>query len=148
VCGSTYPPSGNFCPNDGTPLLREPRADLVGSIVAGRYRVERALGAGGMGHVYLAEDLRVKRPCALKVLRDTLAADADAVLRLAREAHNAGRISHSNVATTHDFGQTPDGRAYLVTEFVDGRTLTELLAGEAGGALRPRRVARLVWQIA
>src|SRR6185437_6341738 len=136
-----------FCETDGTALRSAtPSADLVGAIVADRYCVLRKLGEGGMGQVYLAEHVKMGRKSALKVLHPGLVSDVDAISRFNREAANASRISHPNVAAVYDFGETPDGLIYLAMEFVDGPSLTTLIAQQ--GALAPPRAAEILRQTA
>src|SRR4051812_12602525 len=87
----------------------------VGEAVAGRYRIERELGRGGMGVVYLAEQLAVARKVAIKVLNDSLARDAEFVSRFIGEARLLAKLSHPNIVTLHD-AAFEDGRAYIVME--------------------------------
>jgi serine/threonine-protein kinase len=112
---------------------------LVGSVVAGRYRVERLLGSGGMGAVYRAEHVHMKKTVALKVLHREFLGVNEVVARFEREAIAAGRIEHPNVAPATDFGKLDDGSFYLVLEYVDGKSLRELIA--EGPLDWPRAVA-------
>jgi serine/threonine protein kinase len=147
TCGTEYPASERFCPRDGTALRAQGGgSDLVGSILAERYHVLRKLGEGGMGQVYLAEHVKMGRRSAVKVMHPAMVHDADALGRFNREAANASRINHPNVAGIYDFGETPDGLVYLAMEFVQGETLTELL--KATGALSPGRAAEITRQTA
>jgi serine/threonine-protein kinase len=146
-CGAEYELDQRFCPQDGTTLrLQNGTGDLVGSIVADRYHVLRKLGEGGMGQVYLAEHVKMGRKSALKVMNPGMVKDADAISRFNREAANASRINHPNIADVYDFGETPDGIIYLAMEFVDGPPLTKLIESE--GPLPPRRAAGIVRQVA
>ena len=126
------PESERFCPKDGTALVWQSgaRTDLVGSVIAERYHVLKLLGAGGMGRVYLAEHVKMGRQCAIKVLHPAMAGDADAIGRFNREAANASRIDHPNVAAIYDFGETPDGLLYLAMQYIEGQTLTQILQRE------------------
>jgi len=146
-CGAVYPASARFCETDGSTLrLPEQGSDLVGSVVADRYHVLEKLGEGGMGQVYLAEHVKMGRKSALKVMRPSLVKDVDAITRFNREAANASRISHPNVAAVYDFGETPDGLIYLAMELVEGRPLSALLAEQL--CLTPARAAEIVRQTA
>ncbi|MEK6687574.1 MAG: serine/threonine-protein kinase, partial [Gemmatimonadota bacterium] len=118
----------------------------AGAVIADRYEIVRRIGTGGMSTVYLARHREMDRPCALKVLHPRLSRDVEARDRFAREARNASRIHHPNVATVFDFGTTTDGLVYLVMEYVEGRTLGALLAERQ--TLPARRVAALAEQIA
>jgi len=147
ACGIEYDDAERFCPKDGTPLRsREPASDLVGTVVANRYHVLRKLGAGGMGEVYLAEHLRMKRKSAVKVMHATMTGDADAVGRFHREASNACQIDHPNVAAIYDFGESDDGMIYLAMEYVEGESLAHLIATR--GAVPLPRAADITRQVA
>jgi serine/threonine-protein kinase len=146
-CGSEYPANARFCEIDGTALRSAAGgSDLVGSIVADRYHVLKKLGEGGMGQVYLAEHVKMGRKSALKVMHPSMKADVDAISRFNREAANASRIAHPNVASVYDFGETSEGIIYLAMEFVDGPPLTSVI--EQQGALPPKRAADIVRQAA
>jgi serine/threonine-protein kinase len=144
-CGAEYELDQRFCPKDGTTLrLQNATGDLVGAIIADRYHVIGKLGEGGMGQVYLAEHVKMGRRSALKVMNPALVKDADAISRFNREAANASRINHPNVADVYDFGETPDGIIYLAMELVEGPTLTKVI--EEQGPLPASRVAAIVRQ--
>ena len=100
---------------------------LVGTTVAGRYRVERLLGTGGMGAVYCAEHVHMRKAVALKVLHKEFLGVNEVVARFEREAIAAGRIEHPNVAPATDFGKLEDGSFYLVLEYIDGKSLRALI---------------------
>ena len=91
-----------------------------------RYRLERPLGHGGMATVYLAHDEELHRPVAVKLLAENLAGDAAFRDRFLREARLAARLSHPNVVSVYDAGETEDGRPYIVMEYVPGTTLAGL----------------------
>ena len=147
VCGSEFDDNLKFCPNDGTPLRSsEAAGDLVGEIIADRYRVISLLGEGGMGRVYLAEHVRMGRQCAVKVISPELARSDAAVARFNREAANASQINHPNVAQIYDFGEGPNQTLYLAMEFVEGETMSAVVRRE--GALSIRRAATLTKQVA
>ena len=92
----------------------------------GRYLIRRKLGSGGMADVYLAEDQELGRPVALKMLNERHAADEQFVERFRREAQNAAGLNHPNIVSIFDRGQA-EGTYYIAMEFLDGRTLKELL---------------------
>jgi serine/threonine protein kinase len=147
-CGKEYDPQTKFCPTDGSTLRSASGSgdDIIGSVIADRYHVLRKLGEGGMGQVYLAEHVKMGRMSAIKVMTPSLAHDADAVGRFNREAANASKISHPNIAAIYDFGETSDGLIYLAMEFVEGESLTKLC--EALGALPAPRAAEIARQVA
>jgi TolB-like protein/Flp pilus assembly protein TadD len=97
--------------------------------MVGHYQIERQLGAGGMGVVYLAHDTRLGRPAALKLLRPDLTQDPERMRRFRREARAASALNHPNILTIYEVGQveSPAGDAHFIAaEFVDGQTLREL----------------------
>ncbi len=101
----------------------------VGRVV-GRYRIVGRLGAGGMGEVFLAQDARLGRAVALKILHDYFARDAARLRRFQREARAASALNHPNILTIHEVGES-DGAHFISTEFIDGRTLRELIKDDA-----------------
>jgi serine/threonine protein kinase len=107
--------------------------DLIGQIIDGKYRIERQLGRGGMGTVYLATHVGTERPVAVKIIAPQFMKRAEFVERFRREARAAGRLRHPNVVDVTDFGiaENEDGQtAYLVMEYLDGCTLGEILEEE------------------
>jgi eukaryotic-like serine/threonine-protein kinase len=117
---------------------------LVGTTVAGRYRIEGLLGSGGMGAVYRAEHVHMRKTVALKVLHKEFVGVNEVVARFEREAIAAGRIEHPNVAPATDFGKLDDGSFYLVLEFVDGKSLRQLISDGPIGWERAVGIARQV----
>jgi beta-lactam-binding protein with PASTA domain/predicted Ser/Thr protein kinase len=99
---------------------------LSGTLFAGRYRVTRKLGGGGMADVYLAEDQELGRRVAVKILHDRYANDDQFVERFRREATHAAGLSHPNIVSIYDRGET-NGSYFIVMEYVEGRTLKELI---------------------
>ncbi len=147
TCGTEYPDEQSFCPTDGSSLKSTGGvADLVGSIIDGKFRITKKLGEGGMGAVYLGEHVKMGRMSAIKVMSKSMANDPDAIARFNREASNASRIAHNNVCGIYDFGETDDGIIYLAMEFIEGEVLTDLIERE--GALAPKRAANLLKQTA
>lgn len=95
----------------------------------GHYRILKKLGAGGMGEVFLAEDARLRRKIALKVLPQNIAQDKDRLRRFEQEACAASGLNHPNILTVHEFGES-EGTHFLAAEFVEGETLRERLNRE------------------
>jgi len=99
----------------------------VPQFIAGRFRIEREIGTGGMGTVYLAMHLDLERPVAVKIIRPEFAADTDVSDRFLREARTMAKLRHPNAAMIFDAGNLPDGRHFIVMEFVEGETLSQAL---------------------
>jgi tetratricopeptide (TPR) repeat protein len=93
----------------------------------GRYRLDRLLGRGGMGEVYLAHDLTLDREVAIKFVSPDKVADPEARRRLLREARAAAALDHPGICTIHEAAEAPDGRAYIVMQYVAGEPLASLL---------------------
>ncbi|HJR05308.1 MAG TPA: serine/threonine-protein kinase, partial [Methylomirabilota bacterium] len=151
VCETDYPDDVKVCPQDGATVRRPgERADpFVGRVIKGRYRVERQLGRGGMGTVYLAEQLSVGRKVALKVLRGDFARDDGFVARFQQEAKLVAGLNerrNPRVTLVHDFDQTEDGTLFIVMEWLEGRVLSEVIQRDR--PLDLGRAVRLAIQIA
>ncbi|KJS57793.1 serine/threonine-protein kinase, partial [Streptomyces rubellomurinus] len=104
----------------------------VGDVLDGRYELQERLGQGGFGVVWRAEDTRMHRPVAVKLIRHDDGDQAKAALRFAREASAAGNLSHPHIVTVYDLGHCrADGEdvTFLVMELLTGRTLTAVLRG-------------------
>ncbi len=93
------------------------------------YQILALIGEGGMGEVYLAEDSRLGRRVALKLLPDLFTRDAARLRRFEQEARAASALSHPNVCTIHEVGETEDGHRYIVMEYVEGQTLRDYMIG-------------------
>ncbi|MDD9938766.1 MAG: serine/threonine-protein kinase, partial [Myxococcales bacterium] len=106
--------------------MSEPRLPSPGEVVAAKYRVEAAIGAGGMGAVYRARHERTGKAVALKWLQPELARQERAAKRFIREARASARIRHPNVVDIYDV-EEQDGHAFLVMELLEGETLRDLL---------------------
>ncbi len=129
-CGNEYETAARFCPSDGTSLRPKGTDSLIGRVMAERYHILKRIGEGGMGRVYLGEHVKMNRQCAIKVMNPALVNDHESAARFAREASNAARIIHPNVAAVFDYGES-DGLVYLVMEYVEGEPLARILAREA-----------------
>ena len=117
----------------------------VPQFIAGRFRIEREIGTGGMGTVYLATHLGLERPVAVKIIRREFASDADVADRFLREARTMAKLHHPHAAMIFDAGNLPDGRHFIVMEFVEGETLSQLLARE--GRFAASRAVDIATQI-
>jgi serine/threonine-protein kinase len=119
---------------------------LVGAVLAGRVRIIRLLARGGMGRVYYGEQTGLGRPCAVKVLDPRLVAAGagDFARRFLLEASVASKISHPNVVTVFDYGETADHQCYIAMEYLDGRSLADELKKGPIAAERAIHVTRQV----
>src|SRR5438128_2956999 len=90
----------------------------------GRYEIRAKIGAGGMGEVYLAQDTKLDRKVALKILPADVAAHPDRMKRFVQEAKSASALNHPNIITIHEIDET-DSINFIATEFIDGETLRE-----------------------
>ncbi|MEQ9077381.1 MAG: serine/threonine-protein kinase [Sandaracinaceae bacterium] len=142
----------------GGPKAAEDRArwaqrasELLGQVVGGKYRVERILGRGGMGTIYVAEQQPLGRKVALKVLHSTLGdggADPEFQKRFLLEAATVAQLSHPNIVVVHDYGGLEHDAAacYMVMELLEGRTISEAL--QLDGPMQPARALRITREIA
>lgn len=119
---------------------------LVGSLVAGRYQVEELIGSGGMGAVFRATHVQLRKAVAVKVLHRQMSFLEEVVARFEREAIAAARVEHPHVAAATDFGKLDDGTFYLVLEYVAGRSLTSLFKEGPIGAVRALRISKQIAQ--
>jgi eukaryotic-like serine/threonine-protein kinase len=117
----------------------------VGDILDSRYRITGLLGTGGMGSVYRAEHVTIRRPVAIKVLHPNIAEDPDYARRFEREAFVTGRTDHPNCVTVSDFGPLEGGGFYLVMELVDGVLLADVL--DEVERMPPRRALHIARHI-
>jgi serine/threonine protein kinase len=113
-----------------------PASLLEPGALVGRFRVLALLGVGGMGEVYLAEDGRLGRKVAVKLLPRDLAADAGRYHRFAQEGRAASALTHPNVCIVHEVGDAADGRPFLVMEYIEGDTLRDHLQRHAAAGTR------------
>ena len=131
--------AGNFLyPEELCLHIRElPESEVAPGSTFGRYEILSSIGAGGMGHVYLARDVELKRQVALKVLPLRFTLDEECILRFRREARAASALNHPNIVTVYDVGE--NGRTWFIaTEFIEGKTLRNRMREghiETGAAL-------------
>lgn len=118
---------------------------LVGTVISDRYRLHNLLAMGGMGAVFTAEHVHMRKRVAVKLLHSDMQGLPGLVARFEREAIVGAHVEHTNVAAARDFGKLSDGSYYLVLEFVRGLTLRQLIYQ---GPISPRRAAHITKQIA
>ena len=115
------------------------------TVFNGRYELHRRLARGGMSDVYLARDLLLDRPVAVKVLFPEFAKDENFVERFRREAKAAANLNHPNVVAIYDWGEQ-DETYFIVMEYVEGRSLADIIRTD--GSVEPRRAAEISSEIA
>ena len=130
--------------NPATTLDRNVADQLIGTVIAGRYKVSSLLGIGSMGAVYLAHHVAIRKRTAVKVLHPSMLGVPEMVARFEREAMTAAYIDHPNVAAAHDYGSTDDGGFFLVLDYVDGQELRDLLKQGPLPVARALHIARQI----
>jgi serine/threonine-protein kinase len=145
-CQKEFADTSRFCPFCGAVATAGAAADpYLGKMVSGKYKVERLLGQGGMGKVYLAHNVALDQKVVLKVLLPEYGQDPDTVKRFQHEGRAASRLRHPNVIQVMDFGAMEDGTLYMAMEFLPGKDLAHLIQNEF--PLGDRRIARIASQI-
>ena len=157
-CHSDNPDTSRFCSNCATALTQAGQAPPVltktlespayaltkGSLIAGKYRITEEIGRGGMGVVYQAEDTKLAREVAIKVLPEVFTQDPERLARFEREARVLASLNHPNIAAIYGVEEA-DGKRFLVLELVEGETLAERLSR---GALSLEETLEVCRQIA
>jgi serine/threonine protein kinase len=154
LCGRLYPDDAGFCPVDGAqlssatqvPVLADDQDARIGQLLCNRYQVRRVVADGGMGRVYEALDMQMRRNVALKVLHPDVANDQVAVARFKREFEVSGLLPHDHIVEVLDFQPTNDGSFALVMEYLYGEELRATLKRE--GTIGPGRMVRMLSQVA
>lgn len=145
TCSRHFTDEVELCPHEGSQLVPVAADPLIGVLIDDRYRVEALIGKGAVGSVYKAHQELLGREVALKVLHGYLGADPESLVRFHREAKALSRLEHPNLITLYDFGTTPDGQPYFVTDLLIGTTLASLLERE--GRLEPERTLFIFRQV-
>ena len=131
TCGEPFPVGATECPKDGTSIkLSKTQPSYVDPLIGARlgdYVIEKQIGMGGMGIVYKGVQPQIAKQVAIKVLRTDIAADPVQVQRLLAEAQAVNAIRHRSIIDIFGFGSVPDGRHYIVMEFLDGEPLEDLI---------------------
>ena len=120
-------PSNEEAENVGGRVRADTAVKQIGRVIDGRYRIGELVGSGGMGSVYRAEHVTIRRKVAIKLLHPALASMEELRKRFEREAYAIGRIQHENCVHVSDFGSLEDGSLYLVMEYLEGRSLGSIL---------------------
>src|SRR5262249_52007665 len=111
----------------------------------GQYVLRQRLGSGGMGEVYLAEHVLLRRPCAVKLIRPDRTTDSNSLLRFEREVQATATLNHPNTVQIFDYGHAEDGTFYYAMEYLPGLNLEELV--KRHGPLPPERALHLLRQV-
>ncbi len=139
ACLQEFSSDTSVCPFDGTVLVsKRPEHSMAGKVFVDRYEIIRTIGEGGMGKVYKARHILMKRLAAIKVVHPHLVSSAATLNRFQREAEAVSCLNHPNIVAVHDFGLAPN--AYLVMDFLDGITLADLVKIEPLGLERSLRI--------
>ena len=144
-CFTRFPDGERFCLHDSAVLVEEEDIARLGTSI-GNYRLDKILGRGGMGTVYAGEHVYIKRPVAVKILHPQFAKYQEAIHRFLREARAATSINHANIVDVTDFGILADGPVYFVMEYLEGKSLEDLI--EKDGAVDLHRALNIANQIA
>src|SRR6267154_5947926 len=144
VCGKEYSDTSSLCTLDAE-VLQSMDDPLLGQTLAEKYLIEQLIKRGGMGSIYRGKHVMMEKTVAVKVLRPSLAGDDVVVARFSREAKAASRISHPHAVSVTDFGESESGVVFLVMEYLDGRSLKEVIRSEGPMALD--RAVEIVRQV-
>lgn len=129
----------------GTHIINSARREAFKARQFGQYRLLEKLGSGGMGEVYKAEHVLLKRPCAMKLIKPEMIADTAATASFEKEVKATAKLTHWNTIEIYDYGHTEDGTFYYVMELLPGLSLDELV--KLQGPLPPGRVVHLLQQV-
>ena len=146
ACQKTYPTDHDVCPTDNTRLLVAHELQ-PGMIIRNKYQIIERIGIGGMGLVYRGRHLTFNELCAIKIVNDDIAGNANFLKRFQTEAIVTRKLRHPNAVRVDDFDYTEDGRHFIVMELVEGKNVSEVLQKEGTLAVpRAIRIARQVGQ--
>src|SRR5580658_6751657 len=145
ACHKTYPSNYNVCPADQTSLQNTHELQ-PGMIIRNKYEILSQIGVGGMGIVYKGRHLTFNEVCAIKIVSDVIAGDANFLQRFQTEAVVTRKLRHPNAVRVDDFDYTEDGRPFIVMELVEGKNISEIIQAE--GALSAPRAIRVAKQVA
>jgi eukaryotic-like serine/threonine-protein kinase len=150
-CRGQFPDDVKFCPTDGEKLLSDEAfsgsdSDLAAGVLVGEYQVEKKIGEGGFGAVYLAVHPLIGKRVAVKVLSREYSSNPQMVQRFIEEARAVNQIRHRNIIDIFSFGVLDDKRQYFVMEYLDGKPLDVVLREK--GRLRPEEAIPLLRQVA
>ncbi len=128
LCNTKYDDSVSVCQNDGAKLVSAGSDLLLDTVVGEKYHIDELIGKGSLGRVYKAHRLSDNSLVAVKVLREGLSSDVEALARFKREAQMLSIIEHPNIITLYDFGETQTGELYFAAEYLAGKTLAAIIS--------------------
>jgi DNA-binding NarL/FixJ family response regulator/tRNA A-37 threonylcarbamoyl transferase component Bud32 len=149
-CSKEWPADKKTCPDDGGILVTKKAQSslagefLVGSTFVDRYKILSVLGEGGMSIVYKAHHSMMDRVVAIKILKHFESSGEKMFFRFQQEARAASSLNHNSLITIYDFGVTPEGRAYLVMDYLEGKSLEAVILE---GPLEAERAAKIFMQV-
>lgn len=132
------------CPDDQS-LLAPISSPLLNTVIDERYEIKSLLGSGASSEVFLAENKRLNKIVALKILHLTMVSDPAKVMRFQEEAKAVTRLKHSSIAEVHDYGLTADGRPYMVIDYIEGKSLADTLKDD--GAIKEMQCCNYLTQL-
>ncbi|RDV39181.1 serine/threonine protein kinase [Bradymonadaceae bacterium TMQ3] len=146
-CMVSQKSGGGYCVKCGAPLvpIRAVKDSCIGDVVGGKFKIIEPIGSGGMGDVYLGLNEKLGQRVAVKFLNQKFTSDERIVLRFLNEARSYCKVNHPNAVTLLEYGQHENGALYLITEFIDGKSLTEVL--RAQGPLERENVVSIGLQV-
>ncbi|MFZ0319251.1 MAG: protein kinase [Candidatus Sulfotelmatobacter sp.] len=144
ACHKTYPTDHDVCPGDKT-QLQVAHELQPGMIIRNKYQILDQIGIGGMGLVYRGRHITFNELCAIKIVNDDIAGNANFLQRFQTEAVVTRKLRHPNAVRVDDFDYTEDGRPFIVMELVEGKNVSEVLQAE--GALAVPRAVRIARQV-
>jgi serine/threonine protein kinase len=145
ACHRTYPADYNVCPADQS-ALQSAHELQPGMVIRNKYEILERIGVGGMGFVYRGRHVTFDEVCAIKIVNDVIAGDANFLQRFQTEAVVTRKLRHPNAVRVDDFDYTEDGRPFIVMELVEGKNVGEILESE--GPLGVARAIRVATQVA
>lgn len=148
-CGAEHTSWAGKCPNCGTSetiRLSQSSDKMLDRVIKGKFKILKKLGQGGMGAVYLAEQVGIGHKVALKFLKSEFSSDAEIARRFLNEAKSYARVAHPNAVALHDFGQDDDGNLFIAMEYCEGTDLKKVIADQ--GHLPMMEAIDVVMQVA
>jgi eukaryotic-like serine/threonine-protein kinase len=129
ACMVSQQGKGNFCIKCGAELvpIRSVKESCIGEFIGGKYKIVDQIGSGGMGEVYLGVNESLGQRVAVKFLSHKFTADERVILRFLNEARSYCKVNHPNAVTLLEYGQHDNGSLYLITEFIEGKSLTDTI---------------------